>query len=615
MKTTHFRRLCRACIVRIAILVSVISSATASRSFALDDSKKPTGDNHAAAHAFATGAGVGIVVIEPGGTAANPANNLGTRLKAEYSFVGLGVGGMPIDNSAMGDNHSTLVADVAAGDDATFTGVAKGADVYFMDFSNPGATGAGMASNDGDDPAHDNAFNSYRGAIGWLGTPVAGQAGADAYKNHPALRLFNNSWGPAYETDDNGDNRFARFVDWYSRTNDALFVGAAGNDGNKAGERINWPWDHYNGLTVGALERNGAGEYRARVNFSEYWLNGDDGTAPDIRGKPDIVAPGHQISDGKSYGGANQNGTSFATPHVTGTAALVMQRGGLDLPGPSNRNHLAVKAIVMNSAHKRSAVKPENGFQLAQDNAGTAAQPSDKDYLNGGALRLGTSVSTAATTADWTPADWNFNGNLFQTTSPLDDEQGVGSLDAGRAMVQVDGGEQLRSTYNPAGVRPIGWDRDAMVFGGGENIYPLNFSIAAGTFITTTLTWDRIINETNASGGTVGTIDTGDTYALAGTTGLPDLDLRIYYKGVRIASSISIVDNVEHLHIPVWQAGNPFDYEIRVDYGNMNGTNANLVNYGLAWWTAAVPEPATLVLTLFGCAFAITRRHDRQLRA
>src|SRR5689334_1106783 len=105
-----------------SLFVATLSSAFPA--LALDDSKKPTGDNHAAAQASATGAGVSIVIIEPGGTGANVANNLGTRLKSEYSFVGKTPGQDPTDNSAVHDDHSTLVADVAAGSDATFTGVA-----------------------------------------------------------------------------------------------------------------------------------------------------------------------------------------------------------------------------------------------------------------------------------------------------------------------------------------------------------------------------------------------------------------------------------------------------------------------------------------------------------
>ena len=61
-------------------------------------------------------------------------------------------------------------------------------------------------------------------------------------------------------------------------------------------------------------------------------------------------------------------------------------------------------------------------------------------------------------------------------------------------------------------------------------------------------------------------VDASDTYNIAG---LPDLDLRVFYKGLPIASSSSLFENVEHLHFPVWNAGNPLDYEIHVSYPNM----------------------------------------------
>ena len=86
--------------------------------------------------------------------------------------------------------------------------------------------------------------------------------------------------------------------------------------------------------------------------------------------------------------------------------------------------------------------------------------------------------------------------------SPLDDELGTGALDTERAIVQMDGGEQEEKTFNPAGVLPIGWNRDAIVFGAGDHLYPFNFAVAAGTFITATLTWDRIVTEVNGLGGT-----------------------------------------------------------------------------------------------------------------
>ena len=116
---------------------------------------------------------------------------------------------------------------------------------------------------------------------------------------------------------------------------------------------------------------------------------------------------------------------------------------------------------------------------------------------------------------------------------------------------------------------------------------------------------DRIVTEVNGAGGTAGTVDASDTYNIAG---LPDLDLRAFYKGVPIASSASLFDNVEHLHFPVWQAGNALDYEIHVSYPNLFA-GANLVDYGLAWWTTAVPEPSTLILVTIVIGMFFARRN------
>ena len=106
------------------------------------------------------------------------------------------------------------------------------------------------------------------------------QAAGPAYQQHPSIELYNNSWGPATENDDNGDNRFARFVDYFATSRDALFVGAAGNDADDAAERLEWPWDAFNGITVGALDQSGDGSYRARVVWSQYQLNNDNGRRP-----------------------------------------------------------------------------------------------------------------------------------------------------------------------------------------------------------------------------------------------------------------------------------------------------------------------------------------------
>ena len=620
MNTIKTRRFCRPGLMRVAVWLATTCYFLVPASWALDAAKLPTGANYAAVHVApynATGAGIPIGVIEVG-PRPRPNNNLGARLLGQWGFNGKTPGQAPDDNSAAAfpldtsGRHMALVADTAAGASATHPGVAPGASVYTA------AALGNFASDLPNDPGTDAVFNQYRAAVDWMNRPLAG---GPAWQNHPSISLFSNSWGPGVENDDNGNNRFARFVDYFANTRDVLFVGAAGNDADIAAERIEWPWDAFNGITVGALDQVAggadAGAYRARVNWSQYWLNNDNGTAPDIRGKPDIVAPGVNITDNQTDTNTttlplgplprNQSGTSFATPMVAGTAALLMQRG-LNLPGPANRNHLAIKSIILNSARKQGIAGPNAVNGIAMDNAATSAEASDFNYLDaaGTALRNGASGGGGPKTGNWTPTSWSFNGNFFQTSRPLDDELGTGALDTERAIVQMDSGSQGEKTFNPGGVRPIGWNRDAISFGAGDHLYPFNFSLAAGTFVTATLTWDRIVNEVNGLGGTAGVVDASDTYNIAG---LPDLDLRVFYKGLPIASSSSLLENVEHLHFPVWNIGNPLDYEIHVSYPNIFA-GANLVDYSLAWWTTPVPEPGTAILLVLasGWMFLVRRR-------
>jgi hypothetical protein len=74
-----------------------------------------------------------------------------------------------------------------------------------------------------------------------------------------------------------------------------------------------------------------------------------------------------------------------------------------------------------------------------------------------------------------------------------------------------------------------------------------------------------------------------------------------------IAQSVSTLDNVEHLHIPVAHDGEPGDYTIRV-YNLPAITYAT--TYGLAWWT--VPEPSTLVLVILALTMLPLRSLGQQ---
>ena len=113
----------------------------------------------------------------------------------------------------------------------------------------------------------------------------------------------NNSWG--------GGGYSQALYDAISRTNNAgiLFVAAAGNSGTNNDTTASYPsnYDLPNVIAVAAIDKNGA-----LASFSQY-------------GKTtvDIGAPGVGIFSTTAFNlYESYNGTSMATPHVTGAVAL-----------------------------------------------------------------------------------------------------------------------------------------------------------------------------------------------------------------------------------------------------------------------------------------------------
>ena len=125
------------------------------------------------------------------------------------------------------------------------------------------------------------------------------------------VRVLNNSWG--------GGGFSQSLLDEINKANasDMLFVAAAGNDGRDNDSTAFYPanYDAPNVVSVAATDNRDA-----LASFSNYGVT-----------TVDLGAPGVYIASTVRSGGyAYMSGTSMATPHVSGAAALVLSKCALD---------------------------------------------------------------------------------------------------------------------------------------------------------------------------------------------------------------------------------------------------------------------------------------------
>ncbi|MFC1412115.1 S8 family serine peptidase [Streptacidiphilus sp. N1-12] len=233
-----------------------------------------------------TGAGVDVAVLDTGIDTAHP--DLAGQVDASSSFVP----GEDIEDRV---GHGTHTASTIAGTGAASGGVEKGV-----------APGAHLLVGKVLD-------DSGNGQDSWV---LAGMEWA-AQTEH--AKVISMSLGDPSVVGD-GSDPMSQAVDSLSAATGALFVIAAGNSGSAG---VSSPGSASSALTVGAVDSDDNLAY-----FSSTGPRAVDGDP-----KPELTAPGVDIlaarsqymADGSGYY-TTMSGTSMATPHVAGAAALLARK-------------------------------------------------------------------------------------------------------------------------------------------------------------------------------------------------------------------------------------------------------------------------------------------------
>ncbi|WP_217167928.1 S8 family serine peptidase [Streptomyces sp. AC512_CC834] len=236
------------------------------------------------------GEGVKVAVLDTGADQSHP--DLAGRVVAAKDFSG---------SSGTGDafGHGTHVASIVGGSGAASDGRRQGV-----------APAAQLLVGK---VLGDDGFGSESQVI--AGMEWATDQGAD---------VVNMSLGSSTATD--GTDPMSQALNDLSRSTGTLFVVAAGNEGEQGPRTVGSPGAADAALTVGAVDRDDS-----LAPFSSRGPRlGDDAV------KPDVTAPGVGIVAARAAGTAMgdpvdehytaASGTSMATPHVAGAAALLAQR-------------------------------------------------------------------------------------------------------------------------------------------------------------------------------------------------------------------------------------------------------------------------------------------------
>jgi subtilisin family serine protease len=424
------------------------------------------------------GEGVTVAVLDTGIDDQNP--DVAGRVAAQADFV---QEGDTDDHNGHGTHVASTVAGTGANSGGTYAGVAPGSTL--LDGKVLDGTGFGTDS-----------------------AVLAGMEWAA-----PRAHVVSMSLGNQQPSD--GADPLAQAVDSLTAQHGTLFVIAAGNDGPGA-STVSSPGSAASALTVGAVDRDDT-----LADFSS--------RGPRLGGslvKPEITAPGVDIvaaqADGTELGPViapgyvASSGTSMATPHVSGAAALLAQQH----PGWT-------------------------AAQLKATLAGTARPAAGTSIWNQGAGRVDLALATAtplrvdAATLDFGFHSWPHGGDapVTRQLTYTNDGDAPTTVQLAATLTADDG------TAAPAGA--VGVDTPS-------------FTLAAGATKTVTVTaapdavgvgrWSGVVTAATPA-GSMRTV-----YGLVKEAEHHDVTLKAITRGGAAAEYadvllVNAVDATDHLHV------------------------------------------------------------------
>ncbi|WP_329298351.1 S8 family serine peptidase [Streptomyces sp. NBC_00659] len=359
------------------------------------------------------GSNVKVAVLDSGIDATHP--DLTGRIAEAVDFTNSPKG--VVDEHGHGTHVASTIAGTGQASDGLRRGVAPGAKLLIGRVCGPDGSCAGDAVIAG---------------MEW-----AAKSGAD---------VVNMSLGgPA----SNGTDALSQSVNQLSRAYGTLFVIAAGNNGPSA-QTVGSPGAADEALTVAAVDKSDQ-----MASFSSRGPRLGDGAA-----KPDIAAPGVAITAARAKGTSmgkpvddyytTASGTSMATPHMAGAAAIIAQQH----PDFTGRQ---IKALLM-------ATAKDLGHDLYAQGAGRVdvTRAIDPKIIPDGNLDFGrleyphSPVSRTVAYSNWTdePITLTLSPSAFSSGKPA--PAGLLTLGADRVTVPAKGSADVTVTLDGRAVEGAG---------------------------------------------------------------------------------------------------------------------------------------------------------------